>query len=139
MKTPTCKECKGTGSVCIEGEWVSRPMTITCWVCSGTAFKGMNRDQIAWYLMQFKTFDKLKAKSLKAGEVSDPLAYQTFKLNINKACVRLGIALVTVARTKSTQFGVSDTALFLRAELNEYERRLSAIPVAASKKGAIAA
>ena len=112
---------------------------MTCWVCGGTAFKGMNRDQVAWYILQYKTFDKLKSKSLRAGEPSDALAYATIKQNINKACGRLGIALQAIPRVKSNFHGTSDEELFLRAELKEYERRLTAIPLAMAQKEKVAA
>jgi hypothetical protein len=94
----------------------------------------MNREQIAWYLTQYKTFEKLKSASLKAGKPSDPQAYATLKAHIDKACVKLGIAMLVVPRERSTFHSVSDATLFLRAELKEYERRLLAVPVTMAQK-----
>jgi hypothetical protein len=132
MKTPTCKGCKGTGKVKFEGEFISQPVEMTCWICGGFCFKGMNRDQIAWYLLQRKTFEKLKAASLRAGEPSDVLAYSALKRCIDTACSRLKIALQAIPRSRSTFHGISDQELFLKTELKEYERRLEAIPLAAA-------
>jgi hypothetical protein len=137
-KTPTCKGCKGTGTVCIDGEGVSRPIDMTCWVCGGSAFKGMDKAQIVWYLDQYKVFTSLKEKSLRAGKPFDPAAYATVKEHVDIACKKLGIAQQPVPRVRSTFNGQSDDQLFLRAELNEYERRLTAVPVAMAQKVAAA-
>ena len=88
----------------------------------------MSREQVKWYLAQYKAFTKLKEASLKSGEPSDPELYALLRQRINKACAKLGIGLKTVVREVSTMHSTSTNMLFFRAELKEYERRLTAIP-----------
>jgi len=139
MKTPTCRNCKGTGNVHVEGHYISQPVDIRCWICGGLNFLGMSGEQAKWYQKQYKTLETLRSKSLNAGKVSDPTAYTNLKNVINKACGRLHIGLRNVPVQKSIQFGVTTLFLTMQAELKEYERRLVAIPVVMAQTLAVAA
>jgi hypothetical protein len=133
MKAPTCKQCKGQGTIHIEGMNVSQPIDLTCWVCGGTALKGMNPGQVKWYLFMYKQFETLKEKLLRKADTEILAQYNSLKNAINKACMRLKIAQNPVRVQRSTKHGVTDQEVFLRAELSEYERRLTAIPQVIAK------
>jgi len=135
MKTATCKECKGTGTITIfVPASMPHPIDMKCWFCSGTGYKGMNREQITWYKKMYKSLETLKPKFLRAGDVTDPAAWATLKTAINKACGRLQIALQTIPNQKATAYGQTVKELYVRAELKEYERRLTLIPVVMAAK-----
>ena len=110
------------------------PMDMKCWFCSGTGYKGMNREQITWYKKMYKSLETLKPKFLRAGEVTDPMAWATLKIAINKACGRLSVDLKPIVAGKATAYGSTVKEMYVRAELKEYERRLTLIPVVMMKK-----
>src|SRR5580698_8274334 len=102
MKAPTCKHCKGQGTVRIEAN-VSRPVDLTCWVCGGTILKGMNPEQVKWYLSIYKTFESLKEKLLRKADAEILAQYDSLKRSINKACEKLMIELCPVKAERSTK------------------------------------
>ena len=83
MKTPKCKECKGTGTVHIDipnAIWqngVAKTFDLPCWTCGGANFKGMSREQVAWYLKARKALETIKTKSLRDGECVSPTSWTT--------------------------------------------------------------
>ena len=127
-KQPTCRNCKGTGTVHIECFAVSQPVDMRCWVCNGTNFKGMNKEQVDWYLAQHKSLGNLIDTVLANQKVIDTEAYNRTRAAIDKACSRLGIKQQPIARQTSIQYGKTSNFLTLRTELKEYERRLTTIP-----------
>ena len=126
--------CDGTGNVHIDIPTCSKVFDLPCWICGASNYKGMNREQVAWYLKIHKALELLKGKSLRAGEVVAPQSWLTLKNAINLACSRLGIALQNVPYPKATQYGETGAYLHMREEFREFERRLTAIPVAIAGK-----
>jgi hypothetical protein len=114
----TCKQCKSIGTLTIDNPAIiNQPVTMTCDVCSGTGLKGMTKEQVKWYQTMTKMLDVVRKDMFRQKE-TDEIAFMTLKLTINKACSRLGIALQTPLN------------LTWKTELDEYRRRLYAIPVA---------
>lgn len=131
MKTTKCRNCDGKGNVHIDiPAACSKVFDIPCWICGGAGFKGMSREQVAWYLKLHKAFDVLKGKSLRAEECVSPAQWMLQKSAINKACAKLGIATPAIKFVKATQYGETNVYVNLRAEFKEFERRLEMIPVA---------
>jgi hypothetical protein len=134
MKTPKCKECKGTGTVHIDiphaifQNGLLKTFDLTCWTCGGANFKGMTREQISWYLKASKALETIKLKSLREGELIAPASWSTLKNAINMACTRLKISAQSVAYPKATQYGETNAFLHLKAEFAEFGQRLESIP-----------
>lgn len=76
----------------------------------------MNKEQVKWYLSQYKALDTLRSKILRARTVVEPLMYAHVTGQINRACRRLQISVLPFSS--------------LSAELDEYKRRLHAISAA---------
>jgi hypothetical protein len=133
MKTPKCKECKGTGTVHIDipnaifQNGAPKIFDLPCWICGAANFKGMNKDQVSWYLKLHKAFDVIKGKSLRAGECIAPQSWLTMKNAINLACSRLKIDHQPISYPKAI-YGETSAFMHLREEFREFERRLEAIP-----------
>jgi hypothetical protein len=105
----------------------------------GTNLDGMTKEQAKWYLVQYKMVEKLRSTFLREGKVTEPFAYQSLKMGINKACTKLGVTLQPIIRQESRGFASTAEFETLRFELNEYRRRLSQIPEAVSAAAIVAA
>lgn len=135
MKTTKCRNCDGKGNVHIDiPSACDRVFDLPCWICGGFNFKGMNREQAAWFLKVHKALETLKGKSLRAGECVAPQSWLTIKNAIDKACGRLGIALQTIAYPKAVHYGETNAGLHMREEFKEYERRLLQVPIVLAAK-----
>ena len=133
-KTPKCKNCDGTGNVHIDiPAACSKVFDLPCWICGASNFKGMTREQVAWYLKVTKAFNAMKSQSLRASECVAPQAWLTIKNAINKACTKLGIATPAVPFVKAIQYGETQEYVTIREELRVYEQRLQSIPFAVAK------
>jgi len=133
-KTPKCRECKGTGNIHIDiPQACNKVFDLPCWVCGGHNFKGMNREQVSWYLLVYKNLELMKSKSLCAHECVAPAAWLKMKNAINMACGKLGIKLMPILVPKPL-WGQTHEFLLLREELAEYKRRLTQIPVVLAEK-----
>ena len=136
QRKPKCKMCEGTGNVHIESPNVSQVFDLPCWICGASNFKGMNREQVAWYIKLHKGLESIKNKSLQAGECIAPQAFLTMKNAINMACSRLGIELEKIHHLKAIRYGETDAFLNMREEFRVYTKRLERIPFLMAQKEA---
>lgn len=127
--------CDGTGNVHIDIPTAcNKVFDLPCWICGASNFKGMTREQVAWYLKVTKALETMKSKSLRAGECIAPQSWLMMKNAINMACSRLNIATPAVPFVKAIHYGETQAYVTLREELRVYEQRLQSIPVAVAAK-----
>jgi hypothetical protein len=126
--------CDGTGNVHIETPNVSKVFDLPCWICGASNFKGMNREQVAWYMKLHKALESIKGKSLRAGDCIAPQAWLTMKNAINLACFRLGITVETIHHLKATRYGETTASVNIEEEFRVYTKRLQKIPFVMASK-----
>jgi len=98
----------------------------------------MSKIQVVWYKAQTKALEAAKKDLFSNGEFTDMMSFVTVKTHINKACTKLGIAQ-TAPVMGLIEYKKTEGYARLKAEIYELERRLRAIPVAATTKMHVAA
>jgi hypothetical protein len=128
-----CKNCNDNGMYKMDNpEIISKPVSMQCWVCSGTTLDGMTSVQIKWYVSRFAMMEKFESEVYKLGELADKTGYAQLKFDINKVASRLDIKMLTpvTPMPNPNVRSFSMPKAILLSEIQEMKRRLAAIPVA---------